>query len=427
MAVESFTRRQFLDLSWKTALGILLAGCAPTPTTSNIVSTPSINQAQPILDFTRPLPGSTTVESLLPQHWYVATQTGFNLMDQNASKVPPPLVNQPKASYVAPEIFFHDAPIDLGDGKKYKVGDSLPEGQYRFIPLTSLQAIAISPNQLLQAEGAASWGNVYEATANGLSLSGIMVRTGLIGALANLSINGGLQREIEGSRIISIVDSQGKVRFIDLDNPQIAQNSRTVAIQAKAQSADAAKPTIRMWIDNASYSMPDGWKPPEKRHCDEDLEEYYARLLLDTTLAMVFVNDLNQLQKTMLYDQAFEQAQKSPILKKVAENNVEADKIDKRLREKGCFFYPEGGSVFMDFKLMRERAYLRAGGYSNWDIRRPEFEKIFKIDQSLQDAYKKGMDVLKAPFNDASGVVNRSLTTEQALNIARQIIKQWWW
>lgn len=432
MAVEPLTRRQFLDLSWKTALGLVLAGCAPTPVAPTSAPVTPQNQKQPILDFTRPLSGSTTVESLLPQHWYISTETGFRLMDQNLSKAAPPLVNQPKTAYVSPEAYFHDAPINLGTGKKYKVGDNLPDGQYRYIPLMALQSIAISPGQLIQAEGTtAAWTNVYEATANGLLLRGIMVRTGLIGALAYASISGALQREIEGPRLIRWLDVQGNMRTIDLDDPALARDSQKIQInQATSNTADNALPKFQVEIQGSGYIPPDGWKPPDKNHCGEDMVDYFARLLVSSVNAMAFVEQLdikNPSTDPKLRTAVYDRATKIPLLEKADENEQHIHEIDERLREKGCFFYSDGGSVFMDYKLMRERAQLKLGNYSKPDIRKSEYEQIWNKDESIHQSYRRGVTVLDGKFKGPDGKYNVNMTSDQALQIARQIIEQLWW
>jgi len=430
MAVEPLTRREFLDLSWKSALLLVLAGCSPAPKTPTTASAAQTNQIQPILDFTRPLSGSTTVESLLPQHWYVATQTGFNLIDQSVSKLPPPVVNQPKAAYVSPEAYFRDAPINFGDGKKYKVGGELPDGKYQYVPVAVMQTMAISPGQLVQLEGATTWSSVYETTINGIALSGILIRTSLIGALANASISGALQREIEGPRMIRWVDEQGDVKLINLDDPRIESNARTIQIsQSKSNAADKVVPKFQIEISGSSYIPPNDWKPPSKNHCGEDLVELFARLYFSSISAEVFVESLNPSasRDPKAYDKAYNDALKSPILQKTDENERRINEIDENLRKKGCYFYPEGGSVFMDYKLMRERAFLKVGKYSKPDIRRDEFEQIWKNDASMHQAYRKGVNEIDAGFKGPDGKFNKNMSADQALQLARQLIEKLWW
>ncbi len=106
---------------------------------------------------------------------------------------------------------------------------------------------------------------------------------------------------------------------------------------------------------------------PKQELGGESLVNYFAGMLFDETIAMQFVKTRSQEAKI------FEGADK--ILQ-------ENERIDQHLRNQGLYFYEPNGSIFMDYKKMRERKYSEDGSLSKWQ------EQHVKPTMSAEQAFK---------------------------------------
>jgi hypothetical protein len=175
---------------------------------------------------------------------------------------------------------------------------------------------------------------------------------------------------------------------------------------------------------------PKDWKPPDrdpKKNCGVDLAEYFTYLLLGSILARVYVAKVNPIVKQNpsitpeQFDSKIKELEKeTPILRNAREIQKRLEENNNRLREGGCFFYPKGGSVFTDYKRMRERAQLRIGGYDNPNLSAEEYARIWNKDQAVHEAWARGSQTIENSFNE-------DMTTEEALRVAKEIIEKFWW
>lgn len=99
----------------------------------------------------------------------------------------------------------------------------------------------------------------------------------------------------------------------------------------------------------------------------ESLVDYFAGMLFDETIAMYFVET---------------RSGSAPIFADAATVLARRDKIDQHLREEGLYFYGSGGSVFMDYKNMRDRKYAPDGALSRWT------NEHIKPTMSAQEAFE---------------------------------------
>lgn len=437
MNPNKLTRREFLNYAGRTSLGLgataILAACgAPPPPTSTPIG--SRNGVSPIVDnpirATQLLPGSGTNEFLGPQYWYYPVDKGLKRTPQ-ATPTPPSknesISAAPPNAWYVPDNHF-DTTVNV-NGTNLRAGYHLQEGKYNYYPAVALQAIAITPDQLVRMEGSSNWVNTFEVTKEGLMFTGVLVRVGLIGALANFSISGGLQREIEGDRIITVRDANGNARFINVDEikPQAQVN---IAKVTDAKSLQGTFPKDFALEMGGNPFHPNDWKPPDKdpkKNCGVDLTVYFAYWLLSSTVSPLYRDEINALYKQNpsmtpeQFDKAMQEFEKrTPILRDIKKSEAEHNNAEKQLDKGGCNFHPEGGSVFMDFKLMRQRAWMKAGGYSNPNLSAEDYAQIWNKDPAAQSAHRKGVQTI-------DGMFNKDMTTEQAFQQAKNIIEKLWW
>lgn len=180
-------------------------------------------------------------------------------------------------------------------------------------------------------------------------------------------------------------------------------------------------------IQNGNPFPPKDWKSPEKdsiKNCGVDLTEYFAYQLLEEALALFSRDEIDSLQlqgKLKSSVQLTEHmGQTLPIFKDYSKFETRGNQIDAQLREGNCYFYPDGGSVFADYKYMRDRANLRAGGYSKPNITAEEYAQIWNKNPAIQIAWSKGARIL-------DGMFNKDMTTDEALQQAKDIVEKYWW
>lgn len=100
--------------------------------------------------------------------------------------------------------------------------------------------------------------------------------------------------------------------------------------------------------------------------------------------------------------------------------------MEEKLREANKFFNygsngTKVGSVFMDYKIMRHLAYLRAGGLNYYLLTQEEFAQLPpKERERIIEAFNKGMTSLDKDFNP-------QMSTDEAFKKAQEIVAQYWW
>jgi len=249
----------------------------------------------------------------------------------------------------------------------------------------------------------------------------------LIVPLANLSISGGLQREIEGDRVIIVRDANGNVRFVNLDDIRREPQAQVVNI---TKSLHGTIPKDYSLEIAGNPFPPSDWKPPDKNFtekCGVDLTDYFAKkLFLEMIMSFYFderrrlFNENPSISQEDFSKKIEEFEKRTPILKNAKGVAGRVQEIEDKLREGGCNFHPDGTSVFTDYKWMRARAYLKAGRYGQANLSAEEYARIWNKDQALQTAWKKGAQIIEKSFNE-------NMTTEEALRVAKGIIEKFWW
>ena len=95
-----------------------------------------------------------------------------------------------------------------------------------------------------------------------------------------------------------------------------------------------------------SVERPTNWHPPSQKHGGENIPELYAQMLVDEVVGMMFAQTRN-----------FE----LPIAQGMEALTAEKNQVSQRLKQSGQYFHQPGGSIFMDYKIMRGEAYRKTG------------------------------------------------------------------
>jgi len=140
-----------------------------------------------------------------------------------------------------------------------------------------------------------------------------------------------------------------------------------------------------------SVERPINWHPPAKNLGGENIPALYAQFFVDEIVAMIFV-------KTRNFN--------LPIAKGINKLTQKNEDIEKRLKKSNLYFYEPNGSVFMDYKIMRNEAYEKIG--KEMGEKDPEKASIL------------GYNELKKQFN-------LNMSTDDALQLARNIVANWDW
>ncbi len=75
--------------------------------------------------------------------------------------------------------------------------------------------------------------------------------------------------------------------------------------------------------------------------------------------------------------------QNTPLFRNAEQILHENERIDQRLRELGLFFYKPDGSVFMDYKNMRDRKFPQEGALGRWE------EQHIKLTMTSEQALER--------------------------------------
>ncbi len=136
------------------------------------------------------------------------------------------------------------------------------------------------------------------------------------------------------------------------------------------------------------------WRPPSKEYGGQDIPRYFALMFLNETIAMICA-------KAKRFD--------FPVVAALDVFSAEADRIGEELRAQNLYFYDtEGqrdGSVFMDYKLLRNLAYAKVGE---------------EHGANEEHRVEVGVRALKSQ-------ITADMTTEQAFEIAQKIVNTWDW
>lgn len=189
--------------------------------------------------------------------------------------------------------------------------------------------------------------------------------------------------------------------------------------QERSSSLEGPPPPWTIEIPGNPFP-PKGWRPPDKNYGGQDLTHYFTLLLLERVFSSIIDENRRRYPQMSDAELAAFLRETPTILKGAKQIVTEADQITESLNREGHYFYQGGGSVFGDYKLMRARAYLALGGYSNPDMTRETYANIWNKDQQVQEAWKKGVTAMRNMFYEG-------MTTEEAYNVAREIINRYWW
>ncbi len=176
------------------------------------------------------------------------------------------------------------------------------------------------------------------------------------------------------------------VRVVELqDLSQINQAIEGNFALAQSDSDADALANYENEIERIMNWVPDGWKPPDKDYCGQKMDQYYALLLMDETIAILMIDQWNITHNNISLN---------PKIGTEYDNKYRPirDKIEQQLKDKDCYLYhkyqyPEGsgnksgGSVYSDYKHMRAIGFPKLGKLSQWQ------KSTFNLNQSADKMY----------------------------------------
>lgn len=99
--------------------------------------------------------------------------------------------------------------------------------------------------------------------------------------------------------------------------------------------------------------MTKGEMPP-KEYFDHSMVEYFALMLLCEAVTRFMTRE------------NIDTVEKEPLFEQIPEMEARRNQIDKDWRDKEVYFYPGGGSPFMDYKIARGNYFAPDGSLSRW-------------------------------------------------------------
>ena len=315
------------------------------------------------------------------------------------------------------------------------VASDLPGGDYQLFSPDALTSLGIGAGQVMVMEGSRGIAGAYQAVNGGsLAFNGLLLPVALINSLAS----GMIQNNIEGPPIVPVKRKDGTMKYVYLD--ELAKTNTgnktviTIANDPDATPLEGSFPAgFRAEIMGNPFP-PNGWKPPDKdpkKNCGVNLAEYFAQLLVDEQLGLLYRDAFMEIQKAnprLTAVQISNQVETNPVFTDFNKIQAKIDQDDQMLRDGGCYFYSKAkggkgekneGSVFMDYKNARSGAYLKAGGYNNPKMTASEYAKIWNNDPTIHQAWRKGVEHMNQQFN-------LNMSTDQAMNNAKRLIDQYW-
>ena len=138
-----------------------------------------------------------------------------------------------------------------------------------------------------------------------------------------------------------------------------------------------------------TVERPDELNPLEPNRQGPNLSEYYAQLFVEEVVSIFYA-------RTRRLDYPITQG-----IEQIVANRVSSV---EELKEANTYFLPEGGSVFMDYKTRRDKAFEEAGA-------------ALGVEDS-EAAISAGSRALRDRFTP-------DMTTAEALQLARDITSTW--
>lgn len=270
---------------------------------------------------------------------------------------------------------------------------TVPMGAYNVFGAAQLLNAGWTSPQLIALEESSRAVSLYSFSTTGqLLFQGVL----LPAALAMYSISGGLQDLIEGPRTLYYND---QIITIDRSLPNQQVNVRYIA-QINVDANNDAQINTNASQNTSESSPNNGWKPPDKEYCGEDMVRYYASLLLDESMAGVLMEQY-RIDPSIIND-----PERIKLFQDEKQFRKEHSETDKRLRDNNCYFYGEKGegSVFMDYKIMRENYVTRLG----------------------ESMGMTGKDATYAGYKSVSSLFNANMSTQEAFEVALKTVAQWW-
>lgn len=140
-----------------------------------------------------------------------------------------------------------------------------------------------------------------------------------------------------------------------------------------------------------SIERPIDWHPPVQNHGGEDIPEFYARILVGEVIAMMYAKKRNL---------------DFPIAAGLDAMREEEKGTTARLKGSGQYYHGPDGSIFTDYKILRDESYTRIGNSLG--------------EEDSEKASVRGFNAIKEQFHE-------NMSIEDALQVARSIIAGWNW
>lgn len=189
---------------------------------------------------------------------------------------------------------------------------------------------------------------VYELTATGISATVIGT---IIAAVTTVvyQADGGMRQLAEGPDWISydgrlVVNDMGRVTVVDMDAAQSPLDDT------------AANSSANITDETASHQPPPDWKPPKQDYCGEDIKEYFVLLAM------------GDMYGTVMRASGMDYANfvQTPLWANSEQFDARYKEITDRMKKNKCYKYSEGGSIYGDYKLMRNRFWKVDGAEKAW-------------------------------------------------------------
>lgn len=203
-------------------------------------------------------------------------------------------------------------------------------------------------------------------------------------------VSGGMAADIENRQTPAAMFNTGE-QIIILDEREPAKTAIQIIERVRVKGGGLAYESNGVM---KSSEAPTGWQPPEKDYCGHNMPDYFARLFINSIIQVLFMAEYDRGVK-------IDELKEKDIVAKGMENDHRVREIEGAMKEENCYFY-QGGSVFGDFKIMRDK-FLRQD-YTK--VINPEGNKLAELIKN------KRWDI-NTPFNEVY---------QQVL----EIVNGWW-
>lgn len=137
---------------------------------------------------------------------------------------------------------------------------------------------------------------------------------------------------------------------------------------------------------------PEGWNPPKKLIAGVDLVKYFSNQFLSEVTAMLLKQTSHNTQL--------------PLFLGMEDVSREIDTITGVLKGAGVYEHPDGGHLFLDYKVMRSKAHIKLGRAAG----------ILNDGEALIDGHRKSYSGFKL-----------MMSTQEAMGVARAFVETWDW